>query len=1070
MSRHSFNVSSAASSGSGTASGAHQGRSQLSHWIFLGIALLVLGSQIALDQFETRRRIEATAMEQLANYSLVLAEEMTRRLKSMHMVLADMKLTPPVRAGQKGTQAVALNHHLDTLTRAIEGIRTLAVYDAEGTVISSNQAELVGRNFRQRKYFQHMLQHRNAAETFISEPFITALGVFTFNAVQMIPGPRGEFAGIVSATVDGDSVRALMASMHATDVVSLSLVHGSGTLLMLFPDREGATPGLSVNRPNSFFRRHMDSKKADSLMTGISAAVGTERLISMRTIQPTALSLNTPLVVAAARDQDELFAAWRAQTRFRSLMFLLFAAIAIAGMYAYLRRQQQFASLVRQREDERRQADAQSLRTMQVIKHFIDHLPGTAYVKDGESRVLMASRGFQAMLGLDPDVMIGKTSAELFPGEFGEKITADDLQVLRRGATTMLEESFGGRYFESTKFVIDDGSGGRLLGGITVDVTEQHRYRMRVQALLDINTLGGQLDEKEFLSRGLGFAKALTGSQSGFLHFVDVDQDTLELIRWDTNESNDTPDHRGSELDSELQGSHFPVSQAGIWADCVRQPVPLMLNDAAACLARSRPPAGQWPLQRLLALPIIDDGRVKLTLGVGNKLENYTDFDITTLQLIGNDLWRIAHRGRVERSLRAAMEESQRFREALDRVSASIYIKDKQFRYVYANKFSRQLFGVSADELHGSEDGRFFPPDVVRRLREVDQRVMRGEQTTEEIVLDRPGGRKQIFLEVKAPIYTDETCTTVWGLSSVSTDITAYTQLKSTLEEAQEQLLQSEKLASIGQLAAGVAHELNNPIGFVHSNLGTLEHYLNDVFEITRACEDVVQTSAGAAGLARVNELKAAKDFGFLKQDIFQLMAESKDGLARVKKIVQDLRDFSRVGDTQLEWADVHQCLDSTLNIIWNELKYTCTLTKQYAENLPRIRCVPAQLNQVFMNLLVNAAQSIETKGEITLSTRVCPETPEAVQILIADTGKGIPAENLTRIFEPFFTTKPVGKGTGLGLSIVYGIVGKHHGTITVDSTVGKGSTFCITLPIDGAEPASAPAPAPVPPAPTFLP
>jgi signal transduction histidine kinase len=175
-------------------------------------------------------------------------------------------------------------------------------------------------------------------------------------------------------------------------------------------------------------------------------------------------------------------------------------------------------------------------------------------------------------------------------------------------------------------------------------------------------------------------------------------------------------------------------------------------------------------------------------------------------------------------------------------------------------------------------------------------------------------------------------------------------------------------------------------------------------------------------------------------------MRESRDGLSRVKKIVQDLKDFSRVGETEWQWADIHQCLDSTLNIVWNELKYKCTVDKQYAAALPQIRCLPSQLNQVFMNLLLNAAQAIPDRGEITISTRQTGE--DAIQIAIHDSGMGIPAENLQRIFDPFFTTKPIGKGTGLGLSIVWGIVGKHHGKMDVSSTVGAGTTFTITLPV----------------------
>ncbi|MFA7268393.1 MAG: PAS domain S-box protein [Sterolibacterium sp.] len=270
-------------------------------------------------------------------------------------------------------------------------------------------------------------------------------------------------------------------------------------------------------------------------------------------------------------------------------------------------------------------------------------------------------------------------------------------------------------------------------------------------------------------------------------------------------------------------------------------------------------------------------------------------------------------------------------------------------------------------------------------------------------------------------------------------------ELNAKLEQAQNQLLQSEKMASIGQLAAGVAHELNNPIGFVHSNLGTLEGYLQDIFAIAAAYETVEKGPClGCAHLDAARALKREKDFDYLKTDIVQLMAESRDGLSRVAKIVRDLKNFSRAGEAELQWADLHQGLDSTLNIVWNELKYKCTVNKAYGE-LPPVWCVPAQLNQVFMNLLVNAGHAIPEKGEVGIRTG---RQGDEVFVAISDTGIGIPPENMHRLFEPFFTTKPVGKGTGLGLSLAYSIVKKHRGRIDVHSELGKGSTFTVWLPV----------------------
>ncbi len=269
------------------------------------------------------------------------------------------------------------------------------------------------------------------------------------------------------------------------------------------------------------------------------------------------------------------------------------------------------------------------------------------------------------------------------------------------------------------------------------------------------------------------------------------------------------------------------------------------------------------------------------------------------------------------------------------------------------------------------------------------------------------------------------------------------------LSEAQDKLVQSEKLASIGQLAAGVAHEINNPIGYIFSNFGTLEKYLHDLFEVLSAYE----AAAGALPPEQADalrELSERVEVDFLKEDIPALMAESKEGITRVRKIVQDLKDFSRVDAHQeWSWTPLHQGIDSTLNIVNNEIKYKADVVKEYGD-LPDVYCLPSEVNQVFMNLLVNAAHSITAdRGLIRLRSGV-DEAARSVWVEVIDNGCGIAKDNLGRIFDPFFTTKPVGKGTGLGLSLAYGIVRKHQGQLDVTSELGQGSCFRVTLPIDG--------------------
>ena len=284
------------------------------------------------------------------------------------------------------------------------------------------------------------------------------------------------------------------------------------------------------------------------------------------------------------------------------------------------------------------------------------------------------------------------------------------------------------------------------------------------------------------------------------------------------------------------------------------------------------------------------------------------------------------------------------------------------------------------------------------------------------------------------------------------------------LGEAHEQLLQAEKMASIGQLAAGVAHEINNPVGYVHANLGSLARYMDDLFGLLGAADQAVAALPEDQPAAQAyREACRERDLDFLRQDVPSLLAESREGLARVRKIVQDLKDFSHPDGEILTWADLHQGLDSTLNIVHNEIKYHAQVEREYGD-LPKIRCNPSQLNQVFLNLLVNGAHAIQSQGCAPgrLVIRTGREGPNWVWVEVGDSGCGITPDILPRIFDPFFTTKPVGQGSGLGLSLAYGIVQRHHGRIEVSTHPGQGTTFKVILPVDplatqkGAEPSAA--------------
>ncbi|WP_460131236.1 ATP-binding protein [Pseudomonas sp. S1_E04] len=265
-------------------------------------------------------------------------------------------------------------------------------------------------------------------------------------------------------------------------------------------------------------------------------------------------------------------------------------------------------------------------------------------------------------------------------------------------------------------------------------------------------------------------------------------------------------------------------------------------------------------------------------------------------------------------------------------------------------------------------------------------------------------------------------------------------------KQLESQLVQSEKLASLGQLAAGVAHEINNPVGFISSNLSTLDGYFSQLQQMLQAYQQAEEHLAPAEQREQLKRLRNELELDYLKEDIPILIKESKEGIGRVEQIVKDLKNFSRVDNDQTwQWANLQQGIDSTLNIVASELKYKADVIKHYTP-LPEIECLASQLNQVVMNLVINAAQAMgPERGTITISNGV---EGENVWLEVADNGCGIAPQTLQKIFDPFFTTKPVGEGTGLGLSLSYGIVKKHHGDISVRSEQGKGTTFRVVLPI----------------------
>ncbi len=413
-----------------------------------------------------------------------------------------------------------------------------------------------------------------------------------------------------------------------------------------------------------------------------------------------------------------------------------------------------------------------------------------------------------------------------------------------------------------------------------------------------------------------------------------------------------------------------------------------------------------------------------------------------------------------------------------NRLPLGICVLDAEYQVLYWNDFFTDRTGQTLEAVQGKNLLELFPQQARYLKKKIDSVLVLNNASFSywehqphvfPFSSSRPitGEETLMYQNIEfLPVETADSgvktvCLVVQDVTELASYFQAEQQLSARLEQegaelkvlndklsmAQSQLLQSEKMAAIGQLAAGVAHEINNPVGFISSNLQTLQDYATRLLKLTAFYEKIVSKTGNDTFLALQRDTQQRLQFDFVRQDLPELLSESIDGIERVSEIVKNLKAFSHVDNAQWQYANLVDGLENTLKIAANQLKYKVEIHRDYAADLPQVYCQPNQINQVFLNLLVNAAQAMEHKGHLFLRAW---QQEQSVCIEVRDTGPGIAPEHMTRLFEPFFTTKPVGSGTGLGLSLSYSIVKKHQGDIQVRSVAGEGASFVVSLPIAG--------------------
>jgi len=391
----------------------------------------------------------------------------------------------------------------------------------------------------------------------------------------------------------------------------------------------------------------------------------------------------------------------------------------------------------------------------------------------------------------------------------------------------------------------------------------------------------------------------------------------------------------------------------------------------------------------------------------------------------------------------ALRKSEEKYRTLTENLKVGIFrtTPDPKGTYIEANQSMVTMFGYKSKEEFLSS----YPIDLYQnhevRAKTRDKLSKIGSIKNEELLFKKKDGTA-LICSVTAVAVKDEKGNIIY-YDGVVEDITERKQME-------QMLLQSEKLASIGTIAAGIAHEINNPLGYIYSNLKTLQDYqekLQKFCDTISSCLEEYSSSDNYDKKDILNKFKLCKSesaIEYLIGEIKNAVDESVEGAEKVKKIVQELRDFSRQEKPEIKPANINEIIETTVNILWNELKYKAEVIKEY-NDIPDLECDRQKLEQVFMNIIINAIQAIEMNGKITIKTFIANNN---IVAQMSDTGKGIERKNINRIFDAFFTTKEPGKGTGLGLSIASKIIQQHNGIIEVESEVGKGSTFTIKLPI----------------------
>ena len=694
--------------------------------------------------------------------------------------------------------------------------------------------------------------------------------------------------------------------------------------------------------------------------------------------------------------------------------------------------------------------------TYAMLCEGLERLPLPVFIKNEQGIYQWCNAAWQALLQAESSAIAGSNDTQWFPGAVGQRLLEHDLLCLQATAEISDDVEISADDFIHLVQIMRVplpgllGEGDGILG-IVMDASVQRILTAHVEELVsEMSALRHMLDQHALVTISDANGYYQYASSPFCRLFCKSADDILRLSRFDLGV---VPDQVGSG-DELLQG----IDRGSISFDCqTRRPDGqlLWLQSIMVEIPRTKNNAGRYfeILNDITAIKLHEeqladevDRRTELLRKANRKLAS----DVIDRELIENNLRR--QHALLDGVLSSLPEEVL----VLDPRGMVIHVNHAWTQFREEICASNTLHAVTVNQ-HFANCCRSLPGDDAQALVQAIEAMEQGACNDVELTYQESTRIGPRWYRIRMRIWDYDHRAILLTLADMTEALEGakaleqknieLQQLNTALHNMQGQLIQSEKMASIGLLAAGVAHEINNPLGYISSNVSTLGGYAEDMLQLIERLRGLIGQFGQPNVLEQVKQAETALDFDYIKDDISGLLAETRDGVQRVKSIVQDLKDFSRLDAGQnFELGDINRGLESTLNIVNNELKYKCEVICNFGE-IPPLECNLSQLNQVFLNLLVNAGHAIVERGIITVATFL---VEDHVCVEITDTGCGIPPEVKNRIFEPFFTTKPVGQGTGLGLALSYGIIQKHHGRIELDSEVGRGTRFRLYLPLRG--------------------